>query len=318
MQSRRNFLKKASMLVAGGVVAPKLLTSCITHMHTHTHTHTHLYPGGESNLVTNLSAAANPSKYLGLQLYSLRDMVADEGIEKVLQVTARMGYNSLETASYNDGKFYGLAPRELKKMTEDLGMKLTSSHLSRNISQNSEADMAWWDRATEAHNEAGMKYMIMPMSPLSGRGATLDNVNRYCDYFNSIGLITAGSSIQFGYHNHAFEFEGKIDGVPIFNLMLDKTSANHVFFELDVFWIKKGGFEPVDYMKKYPNRIKVLHIKDQKAIGVHNVVDFKAIFEQAYANGVKDWYVEVEEYDGTPEEDVKKSADYLINASFTK
>lgn len=292
MQNRRDFLKKASLLVAGGVVAPRLLSSC---------------DGG-----------AKSSKYLGLQLYSYRDMVGDAGIQKVLELVAKQGYTNLETASYNNGKFYGMEPAELKKRVEDLGMKLTSSHLGRNLSSDREADMAWWNVAVDAHNAAGMKYMVMPSSPLSGEGATMENVKRYGDYFNEIGLISAGASIRFGYHNHAFEFENKIDGVPVFDLLLENTSPNHVTYELDVFWVKRGGFEPVDYMKKYPKRIQLLHIKDKTAIGAQNTVDFKAVFEQAYANGVKDWFVEVEEYDTTPEEDIKKSADFLLKADFVK
>ncbi|MDL2303997.1 sugar phosphate isomerase/epimerase [Bacteroides sp. OttesenSCG-928-D19] len=296
MQNRRDFLKQASLLVAGGAVAP-LLASCGS---------------------AKTSGARKSSKYLGLQLYSYRDMIRDEGIEKVLKLVAKQGYNSLETASYNDGKFYGLAPAELKKMINDLGMKLTSSHLGRNLTGDRDADMAWWNKAVEAHNAAGMKYMIMPSSPLGGEGATMDNVKRYGEYFNEIGLISAGASVRFGYHNHAFEFESKIDGVPVFDLLLENTSADHVIYELDVYWIKKGGFDPVDYMKKYAKRIQVLHIKDETAIGAQNTVDYKAVFDQAYANNIKDWYVEVERYDTTPEEEMKKSADFLLNAAFVK
>jgi sugar phosphate isomerase/epimerase len=292
MQSRRDFIKRASMLIAGGVVSPNLMSSC----------------GG----------IPAQSKYLGLQLYSLREMINDEGIRKVLEIVAGMGYNSLETASYSDGKFYGEDPVELKKIVEDLGMKLTSSHLGRNITKDHDADMAWWNNAVEAHNAAGMKYMIMPSSPLSGINATLDNVKRYGDYFNEIALVSAGASIQFGYHNHAFEFENKIDDIPVYDLLLKNTSPRHVIFQLDVYWIKKGGYDPVDYMKKYPKRINVLHIKDETAIGAQNTVSYKDIFEQAYVNKIKDWYVEVEEYDTTAEEDVKKSADYLLNADFVK
>lgn len=290
MQSRRDFIKGAAMLVAGGVVAPRLFSSC----------------GGGS------------SKYLGLQLYSYREMVQEEGIQKVLNLVAKQGYTSLETASYNDGKLYGLAPAELKKMVEDLGMKLTSSHLSRYLTDNKNEDMAWWNKAVEAHNAAGMKYMVMPSSPLKGEEATLDNIKRYGDYFNEIGLITAGASMRFGYHNHDFEFNSKVEGVPVFDLMLENTSPDHVMYQLDVFWIKKGGYDPVEYMKKYAKRIQVLHIKDETAIGAHNTVDYKAVFDQAYINGIKDWYVEVERYDTTPEEDIKKSADYLLKADFVK
>ena len=96
------------------------------------------------------------------------------------------------------------------------------------------------------------------------------------------------------------------------------TSPRHVFFQNDVYWTQVGGYNPVDYLKKYSERIKTLHIKDVKAIGVSGKMNFKAIFDQAYASGVKDWYVEVEEYNGTPQEDVKKSYDFLAAADFMK
>ena len=290
MVNRREFLKTASLLVAGGIVSSELLSSC----------------------------GSAVKKNIGLQLYSLRDDVKDLGIQKVLEVVAKMGYVNLETAGYSDGKMYGLAPAEFKKIVDDLGMKLTSAHIGRNLSDNLDEDMAWWSKATDAHNTAGMRYMVMPMSPLSRNGATMENVMRYADYFNSIGLITAGASIAFGYHNHAFEFENKIDGVTVYDLLLENTSPNHVLFQNDVFWTIRGGYDPIDYMKKYPNRIKLLHIKDDKAIGASGKIDFKPIFDQFYANGMKDWYVEVEEYIGTPQEDVKQSYDFLAAADYVK
>jgi len=213
-----------------------------------------------------------------------------------------------------------LAPAELKKICDDLGMKLTSSHLGRNRTDDHAADMAWWNKAIEAHNEAGMKYMVMPSTPvpLYGENATMDNIKLYAEYFNEIALIVAQNSMSFGYHNHNMEFENKIDGKPVYDWMIESTSPDHVSFQLDVFWIKKGGCDPVEYLKKYAGRIKTLHIKDEKTIGLANFVDFKAVYEQAYANGIKDWFVEVERYDVDPVTDVKNSAEYLLKADFTK
>lgn len=88
MQNRRDFLKQASMLLAGGLVAPRLLSSC----------------------------AEKPKKHIGLQLYSLRDLVKDEGIQKVLETASEMGYTNLETAGYDNGKIYGLAGRVQENM----------------------------------------------------------------------------------------------------------------------------------------------------------------------------------------------------------
>ena len=82
--------------------------------------------------------------------------------------------------------------------------------------------------------------------------------------------------------------------------------------------IIKEDLKEVEYLKKYPNRFPILHIKDETAIGASGKMDYKPIFEQAYANGMKDWYVEVERYDTTPQEDVKKSYDFLNAAEYVK
>ena len=295
MTNRRDFLKKASMLVASGVVGSSIFSSC----------------GGSGS-------ASTVQKHIGLQLYSLREDVSDLGIQEVLKIVAEMGYNHIETAGYGRGRIYNLEPAEFKKMVEDTGMRITSAHLSRDLSDNIDEDLAWWDRAIETHAEAGYKYMVVPWSPLSGEFATLDNVKRYGDYFNSIAYKTAAVSIAFGYHNHEFEFEIKIDGVPVLDLLKEHTSPRHVFFQNDVYWTKVGGYCPVEYMKKHANRIKTLHIKEEKAIGSSGSVDYKAIFDQAYEIGIKDWYVEVEHYDGTPQEDVKASFDFLMAADYVR
>ncbi|MDR1339741.1 MAG: sugar phosphate isomerase/epimerase [Prevotellaceae bacterium] len=298
MRNRREFLKTAAIAVAGGFVLPDLLTSC---------------KGSQSS-----SRRSGAKKHIGLQLYSLRDDINDIGIQKVLEAVAKMGYVNLETAGYGNGKIYRTDPTEFKKMVDDLGMKVTSAHLGRNKSDNHDADMSWWNEAVDAHSAAGMKYMIMPGSPLSGEGATLDNIKRYGEYFNEIGLATAAAGIKFGYHNHDFEFKNKVNGVPVYDLLVENTSPDHVLFQNDVYWTQKGGYDPVAYMKKYPKRIQVLHIKDEQEIGVSGEMDFKTIFETAYANGIKDWYVEVERYIATPQEDVKRSYDYLNKADYVK
>ncbi len=119
MQNRRNFLKQASLLLAGGIVAPQLV-SCV------------------ANVTTG------PKKHIGLQLYSLREMVKDDGIQAVLEAVAKMGYTHVETASYDDGKIYGLEPLDFKKRLDDLGLKCTSAHLGPDYSKEKEAEIMAW------------------------------------------------------------------------------------------------------------------------------------------------------------------------------
>lgn len=300
MKTRREFLKKAGLAVAAGVIAPQLLASL----------------GGA--IGNRANAASNVSKNIGLQLYSLRDMVKDQGIAEVLKTVAQMGYKNLETASYDDGKVYGLDAKEVKKMAEDLGMRITSCHIGQSYSPDKRDEiMAWWDKAIETNQQLGVKYIIQPWMSVKDN-STLDHIKMYCDYFSEVGEKVAKAGMQFGYHNHDFEFK-KINDQIIFDYMLQNVDKKNVVFELDVYWVMRGGHNPVDYMKNYPSQIRVLHIKDEKEIGASGLMDFKSIFEQAYAIDINDWYVEVERYSSdSPVNSVKQSFDYLYQADYVR
>ncbi|MBN2665271.1 MAG: sugar phosphate isomerase/epimerase [Bacteroidales bacterium] len=116
-----------------------------------------------------------------------------------------------------------------------------------------------------------------------------------CSLLNQIGAEANKRGIKFGYHNHSMEFAT----VPTTNLtfedfLIQNTDPDKVFFQMDVYWITVGGMDPVTYLKKYPNRFIVLHIKDDYVIGESGKIDYKAIFKQFYKNGHKDWFVEME------------------------
>ena len=114
--------------------------------------------------------------------------------------------------------------------------------------------------------------------------------------------------------------------------LVEHTDPQYVFFELDVYWCTKGGKDPVAYLKKYPNRIEMLHIKDEFVIGESGDIDFKAIFNQFYKNGMEDYVVEIEMIPEVREkaktnsdaamdmmfDAARKSAEYLKKADFVK
>ena len=109
-------------------------------------------------------------------------------------------------------------------------------------------------------------------------------------------------------------------GDQIYDLMLKDTDPSKVYFEMDVYWTVMGQNDPVEYMQKHPDRIKVLHIKDRAVFGQSGMMNFEMIFKQMYANGIKDYFVELEQMpDGrTQFAGVKDCADYLIKAPFVK
>ncbi|MBQ4541122.1 MAG: sugar phosphate isomerase/epimerase, partial [Alistipes sp.] len=116
--------------------------------------------------------------------------------------------------------------------------------------------------------------------------------------------------------------------------LVENTNPEYVFFELDVYWCTMGEKDPVEYLKKYADRIKMLHIKDEFVIGESGKINFEGIFKQFYKNGYSDFVVEIE----TPRElraqrgdaaaqqktndamfeAAKKSAEYLQKAKFVK
>lgn len=291
MVNRRNFLKSSAAVVVGGLVANQLITSC---------------------------TAPAPKKKVGLQLYSLRDAMKED-VKGTLKKVAEMGYSTVETAGYNDGLVYGMAPKEFKKIVEDSGLKVTSAHVVQAFTKEKEGEiMEWWKKASGAHAELGVKYLVQAFMPVNEQ-TTIDEIKLYCDYYNNVGYVTAAAGgIGFGYHNHSFEFRA-INGKLIYDFMLENTSPNHVFFEMDVYWITEGGQSAAEYIKKYDGRFPVLHIKDEKELGVSGKMDFKPIFEAAYSKGLKEYYVEVEQYtNNDPFASVKQSFDYLAKAEYVK
>lgn len=254
------------------------------------------------------------SKNISIQLYSVREDIQRDFKGTIAKV-AEAGYKGVEAANYNDGKFYGLTPEEFKNEIEAVGMEVISSHTGRPLEEkiadtNWDEVWAWWDTAIDAHKRADMKYIVAPSMPTP---ATLSDLKEYCDYYNQIGEKCNAAGMKFGYHNHAFEYE-EIDGEIMYDYMLENTDPDKVFFEMDVYWTTQGGYNPIDYFNKYPNRFKLLHIKDEKELGGDDsVMDMDNLFQNIDKSGVEHIIVEVEHYNFEPLESIKMSIDYLLN-----
>lgn len=278
-------------------------------------------------LVVPESLMAQKKKDIAIQLYSVRDRIGSFGnnapsdYSAILKDLAKMGYTSVEAASYRDGTFYGRSPQEFKKDIEAVGMKVLSSHCSKSLSQeelesgNFSESLKWWDKAIQAHKEAGMTYVVTPSMPVP---KTLKDLKTYCDYYNEIGKRCNANGLKYGYHNHDFEFVKIEDKEVMFDYMIENTNPEYVFFEMDVYWVMMGKASPVDYFNKYPGRFTVLHIKDRREIGQSGMVGFDAIFNNAKTAGVKHIVVEVERYTDGVEKGIKESIDYLLKAPFVK
>ena len=261
-------------------------------------------------------------KQIGLQLYSVnRDM---KDVDASLAKVAAAGYNVVETL--RSPECFGLPAAEFKALCDKHGLKIVSTHHSIAMDPEKEAEiMEQWREVFKGLNVMGAKYCVIPSFKL---GETIEDLKAVCDYFNKVGALAKEYGLKLGYHNHAFEYE-VVDGQVKWEYMIENTDPESVFFQMDVYWTTKGGKNPVDYLKKYPNRIQMLHIKDDLVIGESGKIDFEAIFNQFYANGYSDFVVEQEMPRGPKDEDkaarlatmwegVAKSAAYLQNAAFVK
>jgi sugar phosphate isomerase/epimerase len=263
------------------------------------------------------SLGQKPKKNIGLQLWSVRDTIKVD-TKGTIESLGKMGYSFVEAAGYSDGKFYGMEPADFKALVEKNGMKFLSSHTGQPVPDSASWNktMAWWDQAIAAHKAAGVKYIVQPFMTNEAY-ESIPVLQAYCKYFNAVGEKCNAAGIRFGYHNHDKEFS-QLGSVTIYDYMLKNTDPKKVMFEMDLYWITIGKQKPIDYFNKYPKRFVLWHVKDEKELGNNPIMDFKPIFAAAKKSGMKHYIVEVERYDFPPLVSVKKSIDFLNNASYVK
>jgi sugar phosphate isomerase/epimerase len=260
---------------------------------------------------TFYSCTTTPRKTFGLQLYSIRDSIQKD-VPAAIAKVGKMGYKFVEPAGYADGKIYNMEPVAFKALCTKNGMKVLSSHAGKVLpdSANMAKTMAWWDACIDAHVALGAKFLVQPFM---GAGAyrSLDTLKKYCDYFNKIGEKCKAKGIMFGYHNHDKEFSTRLDGHVVYEFMLENTDPQKVTFEMDLYWARIGGANPVDYFVKYPGRFQLWHIKDKKEVGADDFMNFAQIWDVAQKSGMQYGIVEVEEYNFDEFTSCKMSIDFL-------
>jgi len=255
---------------------------------------------------------------IALQLYTIRDAMAAD-VPGSLKKVSDIGYKYVELAGYKDGKFYGMDPVEFKKVVNDLGMEILSSHTqveAQGITLENAKKMA------EDHAKLGVKYCMQPWVVEEAR-KTVASYRKMVADWNKVGSIMKENGIMFGYHNHNFEFatvEGKI---PYFDIFLAELDKDLVTMELDLFWTTKAGQNPIEIIKKYPGRFQLFHMKDMytneapfyTTVGVKDfapvgegVINFKDILAVKDIAGMKYMIVEQDQSrDGDFFVDIQKS-----------
>ncbi len=278
MKTRRDFLKTTGGLAVGALLLPHF-------------------------------SKAEKLKNVGIQLYSVRKEMLADAVGTLKQL-AKIGYKELESARSEKGNYYGLQPKEIKKIALDLGMTLRSGHV--HIDKD-------FQRSIDSAAEAGQNYLVC--SSLPSKGQTIDNYKKVAETFTKAAEDCKKSNIIFGYHNHEYEFE-KENGQVLYDVLLDNTDAKLVTMELDLGWVVASGNDPLAYFNKYPGRFALWHLKDMDTAkkestefgkGQIKVLD---ILKNAKKSGVKHIFVEQEEYASTALESMKYDFDYLQKLNY--
>ncbi len=265
---------------------------------------------------TRCNTNSSKEKFIGLQLYSVRDAMKQD-VEGTISQVGEIGYKFVEAAGYSNGQFYGKSPEEFKQICESNGLQFLGSHAGQNApdSANWDKTMAWWDEAIQAHSDAGVKWIVQPSMGRTGY-ESLDGLKNYCEYFNAVGEKCNKKGLRFGYHNHANEFKTELEGKPVYDWMLELTDPEKVMFQLDLYWIIEGGKNPLDYFNRYPGRFEIWHLKDKEELGASGNINFKEIFSEREKSGAEYGIVEVEQYNFEPMESVRQSFEFLQKADY--
>jgi sugar phosphate isomerase/epimerase len=313
MVSRRKFLKASAATIAAATASGPLL----------------------AQLVKKKNA-------VGIQLFTIPAMVAAD-FKGTLAKLAAIGYKEIEffgpydfsaketiegwnkfapTLGITKSAFYGYSPSDVKTLLNDLDLTTPSVHLDL---QTMRTNMG---PALEGLSALGTKYVAIPAI---ADPQERSDFNKLADEFSGFGEQMSKAGLTFVYHNHGYEHTAK-DGKTLMDTLLSQTDAKKVKFQLDIFWMTAAGANPVDYLRKYPGRFKLLHLKDasepirfsgdggsmdqwielfgKMADPGTGVLDIPAIIEAAKKSGVDHFYLE-RDLTPTPDTTLANSFGYL-------
>jgi sugar phosphate isomerase/epimerase len=302
--SRRTFLKKSAITVAGATM-----------------------------FSSELFASIKANEIVGVQLYSVRDDMKKDP-QGTLKQLSDMGYKYVEHANYVDRKFYGYSPTDFKKLLDGLGLQMKSGHtvMGRDAWDESKNDFTdKWKNTVEDAATVGQMYVISPWLDESYR-KDIDGLKRFLGVFNKSGELCKQHGMKFGYHNHDFEFNTKVNGMGLYDIILKETDPNLVIQQMDIGNMYGAGGRALELLKQYPGRFQSMHVKDEiKSSDPHSmegyestilgtgVIPVKEVLETGRKTGGTTYFIiEQESYQGkAPLDCVKQDLAIMKSWNFT-
>ena len=264
--------------------------------------------------------AIGANRKIGLQLYSLNDVIAKD-VRGVIKKVALAGYQEVETYGYNpQALFWGLPAKEFKSLLKSNGLTSPSGHYNITKYLLPAVTETEWKKGMDEYIEAAkaldQQYIVVPSLGIEHRQSA-STYSAAAAKLNTIGAYLKNAKLQLAYHNHGYEF-APVDGRPGYDILLNETDPALIKLELDIYWAIHAGRDPEDLFRKHPGRFLMWHVKDMdKAKPALNTevgegsIDYHKIFESARLAGVKHIYVEQENYSIDPLESISKSFSYI-------
>lgn len=317
MKKRREFVKQAGML---GLGLPFLgsMIGCKS--------------DPKSNVKSTVEEAVKTGFQLdefGIQLYSVRDFMAEDP-KGTLKALSEYGYNIIESFQGAQGVFWGMTPKEYNTYLSDHNLKPLSTHCNPQYALDPKLRDEF-KKLVDDSAEIGTKYLVNPYMAFL---KSADEFKKATDGMNELGDICDKNGIQYCYHNHAYSFF-EMDGEIPQDIMMKGTEGGKVGFEMDIYWVVAAKQDPEEWLKKYPNRFVLSHVKDrykedrlaqiQEEEGAESYdkingscvlgvgqIDFHKVLMTAKEQGMKKYIVEHERYDDmTSMQAVEKDATYM-------
>jgi sugar phosphate isomerase/epimerase len=241
---------------------------------------------------------------IGLQLYSVKELT-EKDFFGTMEYVSEIGYDGVEFAG-----FFDMPSEKVSGKLKELGLQACGSHTGISLLMNK------LEEVIEYNLGIGNKYVVCPGLPEDMRNSE-ESWLKTAELFNNIGRKCKENGLMLGYHNHDFEFE-VFNGKYGFDILGMNTEPDLVFLEIDTFWVEYVGLRSVDFMRKYSDRLPLIHIKDLKSLEDKisteigkGIMDFVEITKLAKELDTKWYIVEQEEFDIPQKDSIKQSVDYL-------
>jgi sugar phosphate isomerase/epimerase len=253
-----------------------------------------------------------PGGRLGIELYSLRNELKGD-VRGTLRIVREWGFEEVEVAG-----FPPMSAEETARALAAAGLRAVSAFNDYERYRDDFGDVVRDARTL------GLEYLICGWIPHE-KTLTRRDVDRAIADFSRWGAAAVREGLRFAYHIHGFEFHASPDGT-LMDTMVNGTDPRHVDYEMDVFWVVRGGGDPVALLGRYGSRFRLAHLKDMRkgtetgvltgqapletnvVLGT-GILDWPAVLRAAMKAGVKWYFIEDEHPEAIKQ--IPQSIDYL-------